>query len=322
MQSEKESYDILDRALAAANADEADAVFISSDTNNSRFANSTIHQNMSEISAELTLRVFLNGAMGVASTTSFERDDIEEMAAVAREAARHSLPLAKFNGLTKVCGPASAGALKTARTPLPLTKARALREVFQRDAKFAGSYGTSLMSVLCGNSHGVRRYCTTSVAEATVIAIRGDESGYATSIARDSVDIIALGDEAMEKATIRAGARATLEAGAYDVILEPPAIAEVLEWLGMITFSGQAFEDGSSFFVDNIGKQLLTNSLTVADDAIDPEFLPFPFDLEGLPKRRVVLIENGIPRTPVVDKIYADRLGIEPTANCWSLGSS
>ena len=322
MQSEKESYDILDRALAAANADEADAVFISSDTNNSRFANSTIHQNMSEISAELTLRVFLNGAMGVASTTSFERDDIEEMAAVAREAARHSLPLAKFNGLTKVCGPASAGPLKTARAPLPLTKARALCEVFQRDAKFAGSYGTSLMSVACGNSHGVRRYCTTSVAEATVIAIRGDESGYATSIARDSVDIIALGDEAMEKATIRAGARATLEAGAYDVILEPPAIAEVLEWLGMITFSGQAFEDGSSFFVDNIGKQLLTNSLTVADDAIDPEFLPFPFDLEGLPKRRVVLIENGIPRTPVVDKIYADRLGIEPTANCWSLGSS
>ncbi|HLJ74378.1 MAG TPA: TldD/PmbA family protein [Thermoanaerobaculia bacterium] len=321
MRTEADSFDILDRALKAANADEADAVFISSDSNNSRFANSQIHQNMSEVSAELTLRVFVAGAMGVASTTSFDRAEIEEMANTAREAARHSLPLPKFNGLYKVCGPASAGRLKPARTPPPAEKARALKEVFARDAKFAGSYGTSISSVACGNTHGIRRYCTTSVAEATVIAIRGEQSGYATAIARDAIDVIALGDEALERATLNENARAKIEPGAYDVILEPAAIAEVLEWMEMITFSGQSFEDGSSFFVDNLGKPMLSKSLTIADDAIDPDFLPFPFDLEGLPKRRIVLIDKGAPKTPVVDKIYADRLGIEPTANCWALGS-
>src|SRR5205823_7822143 len=94
-----EAFEILDRALDAANADEADATFMSSDTNISRFANSNLHQNMSEVSAELTLRVVIDGAMGVASTTSFDHDDIAEMAAVAREAARHSLPLRDFAGL-------------------------------------------------------------------------------------------------------------------------------------------------------------------------------------------------------------------------------
>ncbi|HJT16508.1 MAG TPA: metallopeptidase TldD-related protein, partial [Thermoanaerobaculia bacterium] len=226
-----------------------------------------------------------------------------------------------FKGLYTACGPTSVSPRKPAHTPPPMDKARALKDVFTRDAKFAGSYSTAISSVACGNTHGVRRYATTNVAEATVIAIRGEESGYATAIARDAIDVIALGDEAMQKATLRAGRRETIEPGAYDVILEPPAIAEVLEWLEMIAFSGQSFEDGSSFFVDNLGKPLLSKNLTIADDAIDPDFLPFPFDLEGLPKRRVVLIENGTPRTPVVDKIYGDRLGFEPTANCWSLGS-
>ena len=197
-----------------------------------------------------------------------------------------------------------------------------VRQVFEHDAKFAGSYGTSISSVACGNTHGVRRYATISASEATVIAIRGEESGYATAISRDAIDVIALGNEAMEKATLREGKRETIDAGAYDVILEPPATAEVLEWLDMIAFSGQSFEDGSSFFVGNIGKQIVSPKLTVADDAVDPAFLPFAFDLEGLPKRRIAMIDNGVARTPVVDKIYADRLDIPPTANSWSLGSS
>jgi PmbA protein len=322
MRDERESLAIIEQALKAAKADEADAVVISSDTNITRFANSNINQNMSEISAELTLRVFLNGAMGVASTTSLDAAEIAEMASAAREAARHSLPLPNSKGLYR--GGDNVPAVPAFRGVdiTPAEKARSLRQVFQRDAKFAGSYGTSVSSVACGNTHGVRRYGTMSVAEATVIAMRGDESGYATDIARDRIDIVALGDEAIEKALLRSGVHESIEHGAYDVIVEPAAIAEVIEWMNMITFSGQSFEDGSSFFVGNLDKQIASPGLTLADDALDPEFLPFPFDLEGLPKRRVALIENGIARTPVVDKIYADRLNIAPTANCWALGSA
>ncbi|MDQ6802078.1 MAG: TldD/PmbA family protein [Acidobacteriota bacterium] len=326
MRSERKSLDIIERALAAANAGEADAIFMSSDTNISRFANSNLHQNMSEISAELTLRVVIDDAMGVASTTSFEPDDIAEMAGVAREAARHSLPLRDFGGLYR--GGEDVPDLPTFQRAdiSPAEKARALRTMFDRGREagvhFAGAYGTDASSVACGNSHGVRRYCTMTVSEATVIAIRGDESGYATDIARGGIDILALGAEAIEKATMFAGVQAKIENGKYDAILEPAAIAEVLDWMNLITFSGQSFEDGSSFFVGNIGKQIAAKNFTLADDAIDPGFLPFPFDLEGLPKRRVALIEKGIARTPVVDKAYADRLRIPPTANGWGLGSS
>ena len=47
MRDDHESFQILDRALSFASA-EADAVFASTDHNISRFANSNLHQNISE----------------------------------------------------------------------------------------------------------------------------------------------------------------------------------------------------------------------------------------------------------------------------------
>jgi predicted Zn-dependent protease len=131
--------------------------------------------------------------------------------------------------------------------------------------------------------------------------------------------VAALGDEATLKATLASGNIEDLEAGAYDVILEPPALAEVFDWLNMIAFTGQSFEDGSSFFVGNLGRHILGDNFTLIDDSTT--YQPFPFDIEGRPKRPVAMVERGVIRTPVLDTAWADRLGLEPTAHAWQLGS-
>ena len=327
MRTEHESFAILEHALKAANADEADGSFISVDHNITRFANSQIHQNMSEESAWLTLRVIIGGAMGVATTTVFDDDEIARTAELAREAARHSKPVVGFKGLYRDNEPVPRLDTFDERTAAisPLEKARALRAMFDRGARasvhFAGAYATGSASVACGNTHGVRRYAKMTDADATVIAIGATASGYATARERraDAVDVGMLGDEATLKATLALHNIEDLEPGPYDVILEPPALAEVFDWMNMIAFTGQSFEDGSSFFVGNLGKRVLGENFTLADDSID--YMPFPFDIEGLPKRRVALIENGVIRTPVLDKAWADRLGLAPTANAWHLGA-
>ena len=329
MRAELESFDILARALAAADADEADAVFVSTDRNISRFANSNVHQNMSEVTADLTLRVVIGGAIGVASTTTFDADGIDRMVKLAQEAARHSQPLPGFRGLYR--GGETAPALHAFDEPTAeiavAEKARQLRAMFdrgeERAVQFAGSFTTAAMSVACANSHGVQRYCRITSADATVIALGATGSGYATACGRSvaEVNIAALGDEATGKATLCSASLLDLDPGAYDMIIEPAAIAEVLDWMNLIAFSGQSFEDQSSFFVGNIGEKRLSSNLTLADDSVDEAFLPFPFDLEGFARRRVTLIDRGTIRTPVVDKAYADRLGIPPTGNCWHLGA-
>ncbi|MDQ3279978.1 MAG: TldD/PmbA family protein [Acidobacteriota bacterium] len=327
MRSEADSFDILGRALAAARADEADAAFTSVDQNISRFANSQVHQNMSEESASLTLRVIINGAMGVATTSAFDADEIERTAEVAREAARHSGAVQGFKGLYRDNEPlphVDSFDEETAAIS-PLQKATALRTMFDRGAKanvtFAGAYATGAVSVAVGNTHGVRRYARMTFADTTAIAIGERGSGYATLRERRAADVdtAALGDEATLKATLASDRIEDLAPGAYDVILEPPALAEVFDWMNMIAFTGQSFEDGSSFFVGNIGKRILGENFTLVDDSTT--YQPFPFDIEGRPKRPVTLIENGTIRTPVLDTAWADRLGLAPTAHAWHLGS-
>lgn len=328
MRGEAESFAILEAALEAANADEADAAFISVDQNISRFANSQLHQNMSEESASLTLRVIVNGAMGVATTTSFDADQIAQMAEIAREAARHSNPVQGFQGLYRDNEPLPQLDTFDEKTASinPAEKARALRVMFDKHAhlQFAGAYSTGATSVACANTHGVRRFARTTHSDATVIAIGGTGSGYATQREQRAgrLDLAQLGDEATLKATLAGDRTEDLKAGTYDVILEPPALGEVFDWMNMIAFTGQSFEDGSSFFVGNLGRRVLGDAFTLLDDATDPDFMPFPFDLEGLPKRPVALVDRGVVRTPVLDKAWADRLGLAPTANAWSLGSS
>lgn len=329
MRSEAEAIEIVERALAAAEADEADALFVESDRNISRFAGSTIHQNMSEESASLTLRVVIGGRIGVASTTVVNGEGIARAAHIARQSALRSQPLKDFRGLHRAAAPAAhSSAFDEATAGLtPQEKAEALFRMFDAGrgagVDFAGVYTSVSAIVAAGNSHMIRQAAPLTLCDASVIALRGRESGFATSASRraSSIDLAMLGEEATAKARLLEERKQLLPPGRYDVILEPPALAEVFEWMNTITFSGNAWEDGSSFFAGQSGVRLLDPSMTLIDDPVDPSFLPFPFDAEGHPKGRTPLVDHGVIGGPLVDKIAADRLRFPPTGNAAGLGS-
>lgn len=325
------AIDTVERALRVAEGDEADAVVFLSDGNLTRFASSSVHQNLSERSGSLTIRVVADGGkIGVASTSSLDDDGIRRAAELALELARRSEPAEGFAGLSRDLAPSPAVATLDEETAaLDLSaKTRALKAVFDEGARvgvaFAGNFSTGVTTAAAGNSHGVRHEARTTSADALVIALGAKYSGYATRCSRRvaGVDLRSLGAEAIEKATLLAGTEETLPPGEYTVILEPAALAEAFEWMNMISLSGQAYEDGSSFFVGKLGEKLLGENVTLTDDALDRDFMPFPFDMEGLPKRRVALVDRGVLRTPALDTIAAARLGLVPTASAVSLESA
>ena len=327
----KNAIDVVERALRMASGDEADAVAFVSDGNLTRFANSGVHQNLSERSGSLTIRVVADGGkIGVASTSALDDDGIRRCASLAFELARRSEAAEGFTGLSRDLSPSpSVAALDEETASLELSaKTRALKAMFDEGARagvrFAGNFSTSVTDAAAGNSHGVRHEARTTNADALVIALGAKHSGYATrcSCRVSAVDVRALGLEAIEKATLLAGTEETLPPGDYAVILEPAALAEAFEWMNMISLSGQSYEDGSSFFVGRLGEKVLGENVTLTDDALDPGFMPFPFDMEGLPKRQVALVERGVLRTPALDTIAAARLGLAPTASAVSLESA
>ncbi len=64
-----------------------------------------------------------------------------------------------------------------------------------------------------------------------------------------------------------------------------------------------------------VGQRLMGQAITIWDDGLDPSGLPMPFDYEGVPKRRVNLITDGVAKAVVYDSYTAAREGKESTGH-------
>lgn len=99
----------------------------------------------------------------------------------------------------------------------------------------------------------------------------------------------------------------------FPVVLAPEATAQLLDVVNRRSLTAYDYELGDTFLREFLGVQVFDRSLELVDDATDPDGLPFPFDMEGTAKRRVSVIEHGVPRTPALDQYHAARWGLPPT---------
>jgi predicted Zn-dependent protease len=100
-----------------------------------------------------------------------------------------------------------------------------------------------------------------------------------------------------------------LEPGTYAAVLGPFAVAELVRWFSYDSMGAQGYLEERSYFCGRIGEQAFDPNVSIADDALDGTNLPKAFDFEGVPKQRVDLIENGVIRDVVWDRVCAARAG-------------
>ena len=107
---------------------------------------------------------------------------------------------------------------------------------------------------------------------------------------------------------------ASLPAGRYAVVLHPEVAVDVLGIVaGML--SAEAVLKHRSLFTGKLGEAIASPLLTLVDDGRLPGGLGTePWDGEGLPTRRNVLIENGVLKTYLHTLKTAAEMGVEPTA--------
>ncbi len=75
-------------------------------------------------------------------------------------------------------------------------------------------------------------------------------------------------------------------------------------------------QKGLSVYAGKIGQQVAADCVTVVDDATMPDrYGSYSFDDEGVPVRKVVLIENGILKDYLYDRLTAKRAGVEPNGH-------
>jgi predicted Zn-dependent protease len=155
-----------------------------------------------------------------------------------------------------------------------------------------------------------------------VICIAPDgRSGFATATgaALSAIAPAALTERAAAKA-LAAGEPAELPPGDHPVVLEPRAVATLLELLGQTAFDGLAHAEGRGAFVDRIDELVAAPSINVADSPFFRGTLPRAFDAEGTAKRPLPLIQDGVARGVVHDVRSAALAGVQSTGHALEPG--
>ena len=119
-----------------------------------------------------------------------------------------------------------------------------------------------------------------------VLASAEGRSGYATqtSSAVVGVDPRAGAVEAADKGDRTKGAR-EIEPQVYRAVLEPYALADLLQYFAWDSFGGLGLLEERSYLTGRLGERVFDEKLSIWDDPLDPRGMPKAFDFEGVPRQ-------------------------------------
>jgi predicted Zn-dependent protease len=304
------ALDVARAALDAAGGD-AEAVAHTERSGLARFAGSEVHQPTLIENAVVTLRVVSGPRFGVATTNKVDADGLAELARRATAAAESAPPDENFPGLAPAAVPPQvAGYDEQTAALAPDDQARLAATAIDAagDVPVYGFFTSAASELAVASTSGLLVEQRMTDATALVVAAGHGWSGYAehTAWRAGEIDPAAVAREATEKAERTKGA-GRVEPGVYGAVLEPYALADLLEYFSHDSFGALGLLEKRGYFSGRIGERIVDEKITIADDPIDPRGLPKAFDFEGTPKQRVVLVENGVARGVVWDRSTAAR---------------
>lgn len=289
-----------------------------------RFANNTIHQNVAERTVHLSVRAVLDGRTARASTNRVDpagiREVVEEAVAITRltEPDPELLPLEDPSDSELVDRFDEDTAFVTPEQRANAV-AHAIRHVEAAGQTAAGIYSTGVATFSLLNSRGIFSSYTETMARFSITAMAADSSGWAKASAFRVHDLHPqeLAQQAAHKAAASREPR-ELPAGRYTVVLEPAA---VLDLVGQMfgDFSATAIRDGRSFLNDRIGKKLFGGNISIHDDVRHPLQSGAAFDGEGVPRKRLTLVDRGVVREIAYGRQAAAHAGVAPTGHGFPL---
>jgi PmbA protein len=185
-----------------------------------------------------------------------------------------------------------------------------------------GSFDAATGRKVLANSHGFVGEYRRSYCSVAAVPIAQDDKGlmqrdYWYSVARsfaklDSAESV--GKEAARRTLRRLGAR-KVKTAQVPIVLDPMVAASMLDHI-FEGINGDSVYRGASFLAGKLGEKIAGTNINVIDDGtMTGGFGTAPFDGEGIPTRRTVVIENGILKSYLLNTYTAKKLGLQTTGN-------
>ena len=289
-----------------------------------RFANNGIHQNVFEHSLTVSVRTVTGGRTARATTNRLDEDSlrgtIEASLSLAHSEPRDArlLPMPgrqRYRTVDRF--------VKATAALRPEERARAVRLACDLASKkgqaAAGIFSSGQSQTTVGNSRGLFATYRETHSQFSITMQEDPAASWAKADSADLREIHPqkLAERASKKAHL---ALKTLELapGRYTVILEPAAVLDLVGFL-FYDFAATAVEDKRSCLNNRMGKQLFAKNISISDDVYHPLQKGAPFDGEGMPRQRVLLVDGGVPKNLVYSRASAKIARQRPTGHGFAL---
>src|SRR3984893_13258644 len=185
-----------------------------------------------------------------------------------------------------------------------------------------GSFDAATGHKVLANSHGFageyrRSYCSLAAVPIAQTEAGAMQRDYWFSVARTLKKLEApehVGKVAAERTLRRLGAR-KVKTTHVPVIFDPMVSSSIIEHI-FEGVNGDSVYRGASFLAGKLGQKIAGGNVNVIDDGTMPGgFGSSPFDGEGVPTRRTVVVENGVLKSYLLNTYSARKLGLQTTAN-------
>lgn len=332
MRAKEEAFRILEAALSIASTgvDEAEVSLGGGDVGMTSFGLNQLGPASEQSHEVLGIRAVKEGRMCRVQTNDLSTGGIKDAAQEARTKVDHLPTAAKSSGLpepqsyelTEAYDPETDALRALDRTALV---SRAIIPAYKHDLSASGMVAIRRGSIgldgspgiyAVANTRGLLAYHPETRVTYSVQMSRGaGRTGFAEdeSFTVAGIDPDQLVSTAVKKASIGAEA-VSIKAGQYAAVLEPAAVGALIAFIGR-TAGAARMAHGASFLSDRLGEKVTGESITIADDYAHPLLRAAPFDVEGVARRRVALIEEGKAAGAVYAWDSAVRFDGEPTGH-------
>ena len=275
------------------------------------------------------VRVIAGGRMGYAWAADPSPDEAAALMAAARDAASYATP-DEANALPEPSAAEELPDLFREAVPAvePARKVELALDLERATVSAAPDvprveeviYGDAVSRVALASTAGLaaeyRRTDCWCVALAIAERDGDTQTGFSFAVAREPADLDheAVGREAAERGARLLGAvKPATER--LPVVLDPWAAAA---FLGVLAsgLSAEEVQKGRSLLAGKVGERVASGILTLVDDGRLPDGpASAPFDDEGVPTSRTLLIEGGVLRGYLHNTVTARRDGTVSTGN-------
>ncbi len=312
---------ILDKVISFAKGFDIGANLVSEDLSLTRYARNQIHQNLKRQNHVLTVKVVKGKKAGTASVNLLDEGSLRWVVQQAYESMELAHDDPELPPLSK------AAPAPEVNTYVPYTAAMKPKEravgcgavisaAHEKGLLASGTYSTLVRENVVANTSGTRAYNASTEAFFRTVVESGANTGYADRLVRDArnIDYEAVAKEAVERATMF-NDTVDRPPGRYDTIFLEYALSDLIRFLGYVAFGAAAKQRGTSFMATSMGQKVMGDNITIWDDGLDPRGFASPFDIEGIPRKKVVFVDKGIAKGVVYDTRTAAKEGLTSTGH-------